>query len=202
MDPVGSGQREQAPSKHQNGVFLESLCNTLAPQSPCLRVPDGPYHEVAFAWPGRETELCSQANLAGNVIPFDPTGWQGLGNVSLHLFPPFPRGFPLPAGRLCNMPTGNGRTAAASLLPSRGWSCPSVLEGAAEPGSLGTPDPCLQRALAEQGCPTATFSTPPDASAPPDRLVQHRERGQRELSHHQRAGVTERSENALPKAQS
>lgn len=49
--------------------------------------------------PGGETELRSQANLAGNVIPFDPAGWQGLGNVSLHSFPPFPRGFPLPPGR-------------------------------------------------------------------------------------------------------
>lgn len=48
---------------------------------------------MAFAWLGREKELCSQVNFAGNMTSLDPTGWQGLGNVSLYSFPPFLRKF-------------------------------------------------------------------------------------------------------------
>lgn len=124
--------RGQALSKHRNDVFLESLYNTLAPQAPCLGVLKGSYHEVAFAWPSRETELHPQANLRGNMTPFDPTGWQGLGNVSLHSFILFLRRF------LCLQFTQQSacwewQFCFCFLWPSLPLRCMLVLEVASEP---------------------------------------------------------------------
>lgn len=116
---------------------------------------------MAFAWPGGETELCSQANLAGNVIPFDPTGWQGLGNVSLQLVSTvsegvsFARRYALQCAHWEQRDGGCFPAAKprVELSFGAGRGCRAWL-------SWDTRPPCLQRAPTEQGCPTATFSNP------------------------------------------